>query len=115
LVDVAGGHGPRLLLLAIVLLVFALGQLISNMATALIVLPIAVSAAGELHVSPKPLLIAVAVAAAASFLTPVATPANLMVMEPGGYRFGDYWKLGLPLLALYGVVAVILVPLIWSF
>ena len=115
LVDVAGGHGPRLLLLAIVLLVFALGQLISNMATALIVLPIAVSAAGELHVSPKPLLIAVAVAAAASFLTPVATPANLMVMEPGGYRFGDYWKLGLPLLALYGVVAVVLVPLIWSF
>ena len=58
---------------------------------------------------------AVCVAAAASFLTPVATPANLMVMSPGGYRFGDYWKLGLPLLALFGVVAVLLVPLIWSF
>ena len=49
----------------------------------------------------------VTVAAAASFLTPVATPANLMVMEPGGYRFGDYWKLGLPLLVLFGVVAVV--------
>ena len=48
------------------------------------------------------------------FLTPVATPANLMVMGPGGYRFGDYWKLGLPLLALFGVVAVLLVPLIWT-
>ena len=115
LVDVVGGHGPHLLLFGIVLLVFALGQLISNMATALIVLPIAVSAATELDVSPKPLLVAVAVAAAASFLTPVATPANLMVMEPGGYRFGDYWKLGLPLLVLYGIVAVFLVPLIWSF
>ena len=57
----------------------------------------------------------VAVAAAASFLTPVATPANLMVMGPGGYRFGDYWKLGLPLLVLYGVVAVLLVPVFWSF
>ena len=51
--------------------------------------------------------------AAAAFLTPVATPANLMVMGPGGYRFGDYWKLGLPLLALFGVVAVLLVPVFW--
>jgi di/tricarboxylate transporter len=58
---------------------------------------------------------AVAVSAAASFLTPVATPANLMVMEPGGYRFGDYWKLGLPLLVLFGAVAVLLVPIFWPF
>jgi di/tricarboxylate transporter len=57
----------------------------------------------------------VSVSAAASFLTPVATPANLMVMEPGGYRFGDYWKLGLPMLILFGVVAVLLVPVLWSF
>jgi di/tricarboxylate transporter len=85
------------------------------MATALIVIPIAVSAAAELDVSPKPLLVGVAVAAAAAFLTPVATPANLMVMGPGGYRFGDYWKLGLPLLALFGIVAVFLVPVFWSF
>ena len=85
------------------------------MATALIVIPIAISAAGELDVSPKPLLVAVAVASAAAFLTPVATPANLMVMEPGGYRFGDYWKLGLPLLLLFGAVAVLLVPVFWSF
>ena len=76
------------------------------MATALIVIPIALSAAGELDVSAQPVLMASTVAAAASFLTPVATPANLMVMGPGGYRFGDYWKLGLPLLVLFGVVAV---------
>ena len=49
----------------------------------------------------------VTVAAAASFLTPVATPVNMMVMGPGGYRFGDYWKLGLPLLLLFFVVAVV--------
>jgi di/tricarboxylate transporter len=115
LVDVVGDAGPRALLLGLVVLVFVLGQLISNMATALIVIPIAISAAGELDVSPKPVLVAVAVAAAAAFLTPVATPANLMVMGPGGYRFGDYWKLGLPLLALFGVVAVLLVPVFWSF
>jgi di/tricarboxylate transporter len=60
-------------------------------------------------------LMCVTVAAAASFLTPVATPANLMVLDPGGYRFGDYWKLGLPLLVLFGVVATVLVPVFWSF
>ena len=97
------------------MLTAVLGQLISNMATALIVIPIAISAATEIGVSPQPVLMCVTVAAAASFLTPVATPANLMVMGPGGYRFGDYWKLGLPLLALYGVVAILLVPVFWSF
>jgi di/tricarboxylate transporter len=115
LVDLLGDAGPRALLLGLVVLVLVLGQLISNTATALIVIPIAISAAAELDVSAKPLLVAVAVAAAAAFITPVATPANLMVLEPGGYRFGDYWKLGLPLLALFGVVAVLLVPVIWSF
>ena len=115
LVDVVGDAGPHALLLGLVLLTFALGQLISNMATALIVLPVAISAAAELDVSAKPVLMAVAVASAAALLTPVATPANLMVMGPGGYRFGDYWKLGLPLMALFGLVAVFLVPVIWSF
>jgi di/tricarboxylate transporter len=112
---VAAVNGPYGLLIGLVGLTFVLGQLISNMATALIVIPIAVSAAAELDVSPKPVLMAVCVAAAAAFITPVATPANLMVMEPGGYRFGDYWKLGLPLLVLFGVVAVVLVPVFWSF
>ena len=111
----AAVNGPYALLVGLVALTFVLGQLISNMATALIVIPIAVSAAAELDVSPKPVLMAVCVASAAAFLTPVATPANLMVMEPGGYRFTDYWKLGLPLLVLFGLVAVLLVPAIWSF
>ena len=115
LVDLVGDAGPHALLAGLVLLTLALGQLISNMATALIVIPIAVSAASELDVSAKPVLMAVCVASAAAFLTPVATPANLMVMGPGGYRFADYWKLGLPLLILFGVVAVLLVPAIWSF
>ncbi len=115
LVDLVGDAGPHALLLGLVLLTVVLGQLISNMATALIVIPIGVSAAAELDVSAKPVLMAIVVAAAASFLTPVATPANLMVMEPAGYRFGDYWKLGLPLIALFVAVAVLLVPVIWSF
>jgi di/tricarboxylate transporter len=113
-VDVVADAGPHALLLGLFLLTAVLGQLISNMATALIVIPIALSAAADMDVSAKPVLMAVAVSAAAAFLTPVATPANLMVLGPGGYRFGDYWKLGLPLLALFGVVAVLLVPVIWS-
>jgi di/tricarboxylate transporter len=54
------------------------------------------------------------VATSAAPLTPVATPANLMVMEPGGYRFTDYWKLGIVVMGWYFVVAVFLVPLVWS-
>jgi di/tricarboxylate transporter len=114
LVSIVGDHGGYALLLGLFLLTAVLGQLISNMATALIVFPIALSAAAEIGVSAQPVLMCVTVAAAAAFLTPVATPANLMVMGPGGYRFDDYWKLGLPLLALYGVVAVLLVPVFWS-
>jgi di/tricarboxylate transporter len=115
LVELVGGAGPHLLLLGIFLLTAAFGQLISNTATALIVIPIATSAAAELGVSARPVLMCVAVAAVAAYLTPVATPVNLMVMEPGGYRFGDYWKLGLPLLGLSLVVAVFLVPVFWRF
>lgn len=115
LVRIVGDAGPYALLFGLFLLSAALGQLISNMATALIVIPVAISAAAEMDVSAQPVLMAVAVSAAASFLTPVATPANLMVMGPGGYRFGDYWKLGLPLLFFFGAVAMLLVPVFWSF
>ena len=115
LVRIVGGHGAYALLFGLFLLTAVLGQLISNMATALIVIPVGLSAAHDLSVSPKPVLMCICVSAAASFLTPIATPANLMVMGPAGYRFGDYWKLGLPLLALFGVVAVFLVPVFWSF
>jgi di/tricarboxylate transporter len=115
LVSMVGNFGPYALLVGLFVLTASLGQLISNMATALVVSPIAVSAAATLGVSARPLLMAVTVAAAASFLTPVATPVNLMVKEPGGYRFGDYWKLGLPLLILYFIVSLLIIPLVWRF
>jgi di/tricarboxylate transporter len=115
LVETVGDRGPYALLLGLFVLTAVLGQLISNMATALFVIPVALSAAVEMQVSPKAVLMSVAVTSAAALLTPVATPANLMVMGPGGYRFGDYWKLGLPLLVLYGVVGVLLVPVFWPF
>ena len=115
LVGAVGGLGPYALLAGLFLITAVLGQLISNMATALIVIPIAVAAAAELGLSPQPVLMSVTVAAAASFLTPVATPVNMMVMGPGGYRFGDYWKLGLVFMVLFCAVAVFLVPAFWPF
>ena len=115
LVALVGDAGPYALLAGLFLLTAILGQLISNTATALIVIPIAVAAATGMGVSPLPVLMAVGVAAAAAFLTPIATPTNLMVMGPGGYAFGDYWKLGLPLMIWFFVVSVFLVPLIWRF
>lgn len=115
LVSIVGGAGPYALLAGLFLLTAVLGQLISNTATALIVIPIGVAAAGQIGVSPQPVLMSVGVAAAAAFLTPIATPTNLMVMEPAGYKFGDYWKLGLPLLMWFFVVATLYVPMIWRF
>ena len=100
-------------LLGVFLVNAILGQLISNTATALILIPIALSVAAEMGVSPMPLLMCVNVASAAALLTPVATPANIMVKGPGGYEFSDYVKLGFPLLLLYLVVAVFLVPFWW--
>jgi di/tricarboxylate transporter len=115
LIGAVGDAPPVVLLAALFALTATFGQLISNTATALIVIPIAVSAASQLGVSARPVLMCVLVASAAAFLTPVATPANMMVMGPAGYRFGDYWKLGLPLLGLFFLVGVGLVPLIWRF
>jgi di/tricarboxylate transporter len=115
IVSTLGSASPSLLLLGVASVTVVLGQLISNTATALILAPIAIAIASETGVSPVPLLMAVAVAAAAAFLTPVATPANTMVFGPGGYRFGDYWKLGLPLVALFLTVATLLVPVFWPF
>jgi di/tricarboxylate transporter len=115
LIAVVGDAGPHALLLGLFVITAVFGQLISNTATALIVIPIAITAAVDLGVSVRPVMMAVTVAAAAAFLTPVATPANLMVMEPAGYRFADYWKLGLPMLLLFMGAAVLLVPVFWPF
>lgn len=77
--------------------------------------PVAVAIAETAGVSPLPMMMGITIAGAASFLTPIATSGNLMVQDAGAYRFGDYWKLGLPCLVLFGVIATVLVPIIWPF
>jgi len=115
LINVVGDAGPYSLLAGLFIFSAVLGQVISNTATSLIVIPIAVVAANEMGISVQPVLMCVGVACAAAFLTPVATPTNLMVMEPGAYKFGDYWKFGLPMLIWFFIIAVFLVPVVWSF
>lgn len=112
---IIGTTSPQLALLVVCVLTMVLGQFISNVATVLIVTPIAVAISQSLDLSIQPFMMALTVAGAAAFLTPVATPANLMVLQPGGYRFGDYWKLGVPLMVIYLAMAVLYVPLVWPF
>lgn len=115
IIDLVGAAGPTALLAGLFLITVLFSQLISNTATALVMIPVGVSAAAQLDISARPVLMSLCVGAAVAFLTPVATPANMMVMGPAGYRFGDYWRLGLPITLLFGLVAVLLVPFIWPF
>jgi di/tricarboxylate transporter len=115
LVNLVGESEPRVLLAGLFVLTAVLGQVISNTATALIIIPISVVTAKEMSIAPEPVLMTVCIAAAAAFMTPVATPTNLMVMEPGSYKFGDYWKFGLPFLLFFFVIAVFWVPFVWGF
>jgi di/tricarboxylate transporter len=115
LLDVVGDAGPHALLIGLFVVAAAFSVAVSNTATALILIPVAVSAAGTLDISARPVLMSVAVGCSASFLTPISTPGNLMIMGPAGYRFSDYWRFGLPLVAWFFVIAVLWVPVVWSF
>ena len=115
LIDVVGGFGPYGLLAGLFVVTAVFGQLISNTATALIMIPIGVAAATELGVDVRPVLMSTSVAASAALLTPVATPVNLIAMGAAGYRFGDYWRLGIVVMAVFFVVSVFVVPIFWPF
>ena len=115
ILDVVGGAGPRVLLAVLFAVAAAFSVAVSNTATALILIPVGVSAAEALDVSARPVLMSIAVACSASFLTPISTPGNLMIMGPAGYRFGDYWPFAMPFMALYAVVAIFWVPVVWGF
>jgi di/tricarboxylate transporter len=105
---------PALATLALMITVsMAVTPFLNNAATVLVVAPIAVGFAKNLGLSPDPFLMAVAIGAACDFLTPIGHQCNTLVMGPGGYRFGDYWRLGLPLSVIVVVVGTLLIPLVW--
>ena len=107
---IAGNLDPVWVLALIFLVSMTLSDAMNNVATTAVMAPIAVSVARSLGAPPEPFLMAVAVSASCAFLTPIGHKNNLLVMGPGGYKFGDYWRLGLPLEVLITVTAV---PLIW--
>lgn len=114
-VDVLGAAGPHAVLAGIFVVTAAISQFISNTSSALVMMPIGLATASELGVSALPLMMSVAMGASASFLTPFANGVSLMVYGPGGYRFGDFWKLGLPVMIWALIVTVVVVPLFWKF
>jgi len=107
--------GPLALLAALFVVTGVLGQVISNTATALLVAPVALRAALEIGASPYPFLMAVAVAASSSFATPVASPITMLVLGPGAYRFGDFFRVGVLVQGLLLIVTLVLVPLLFPF
>jgi di/tricarboxylate transporter len=115
LLSALGEAGPATVLTVLFFLTAALSLFLSNTAAAVLVAPIAIVAANELAVSPYPFAIAVLIAASAAFVTPVSSPVVTLVVEPGRYRFMDFVKVGVPLLALAYAVTLLLAPLFFPY
>jgi len=113
--DYIGQLGPLALLAGVFILTSLFSHFISNTATAVLIAPIAFQAAVALGVAPQPFMMGVAVAASTSFGTPVATPSNTLVYGPGGYRFGDYLKVGLSMQLLILIVCLFVLPILFPF
>jgi len=104
---------PFLIVWGVYLLTSVLTELVSNNAVAVVVTPIAIGLAEALGIDPRPLVVAVMIAASASFATPIGYQTNMMVYGPGGYKFTDFMKVGIPLNLSVGLLASALIPLIW--
>ncbi len=113
LVATTASLGPHAALAAVYAVTVIFGILVTSNATAVLLFPIALAAAQQLGVDPRPFAVAVTMSASASFASPVAYQTNMLVAGPGGYRFADFLRLGLPLNLILGVLAVWLIPLIW--
>jgi di/tricarboxylate transporter len=115
IVGAVQGAGPVAILAAVYLAAGILTEVITNNAAAALVFPIAMAAAAQAGLNPRPFAIALVIAASASFSTPIGYQTNLMVCGPGGYRFRDFVRVGLPLNCLFFAVSIVVIPLVWSF
>jgi di/tricarboxylate transporter len=113
IVDLSAGFSPVVVLTLLIVVTMTLSDVMNNTATAVIAAPIAIEIASRLEVNPDPFLMGVAVAASCAFLTPIGHKNNTLIMGPGGYRFGDYWRMGLPLEILIIVVSVPAITFFW--
>ena len=115
IISMVGGLGPIAILTGLFLLTSIFTQVLSNTATTVIVAPIGLAAAQTLGIQPYAFMMAIAIAASMAFATPVASPVNTLVMGAGDYRFGDYIKVGVPMILLTLVISVLLLPLLFPF
>ncbi len=115
ILELSFGASPAIVLTLLMVITMTLSDVMNNVATAVIAAPIAVEIANVLGVSPDPFLMSVAVAASCAFLTPIGHKNNTLIMGPGGYRFGDYWRMGLPLEALIVAIGVPMILWVWPF
>ena len=113
IVAVSDGLSPVIVLTVLIVITMTLSDVMNNTATAVIAAPIAVEIASRLGANPDPFLMGVAVAASSAFLTPIGHKNNTLIMGPGGYRFGDYWRMGLPLEIIVIAVAVPMILYVW--
>jgi di/tricarboxylate transporter len=104
---------PVIAMVLLLVVTMTLSDFMNNAATAAVMCPIALSGAQQLNVNPDPLLMAVAIGASCAFLTPIGHQNNTLIMGPGGLRFGDYWRLGLPMEIIVVAVSVPLLLRIW--
>jgi di/tricarboxylate transporter len=115
MVDLVGGFGPLAIAAGLFVLAALASQVMPNPAVAVLLAPIALNTASDLGISPYPLMMAVAVSASAAFLSPVGHSANVLIMGPGGYRFSDYLKVGIPLTLVVLAVVLLVLPIFWPF
>jgi len=113
LVHITTGYSPIVLLALIMVITMLLSDIMNNAATAVVMAPFSVAVAHNLGVHVDPFLMAVAIGASCAFLTPIGHQNNLLVMGPGGYRFGDYWRMGLPLEIIILAVSLPLLVIFW--
>ena len=113
IVNAASDLSPAAVLVILMVVTMTLSDVMNNVATAVIAAPVAVSIANTLGVNPDPFLMSVAVAASCAFLTPIGHKNNTLIMGPGGYRFGDYWRMGLPLEILVIAIGVPMILWVW--
>jgi di/tricarboxylate transporter len=113
LVHLTAGLPAAALLVIVLAVTMTLSDILNNAATAVVMAPLAATVAERLEVSPDPFLMATAVGASCAFLTPIGHQNNALILGPGGYRFGDYWRMGLPLEVLVMAVSVPTILLVW--
>jgi di/tricarboxylate transporter len=112
-VDTIGGMGPVVMIAGVFLLTNVASQIMPNPVVIVLIAPIALNTAGDMGISPYAMMMAMAISASTSFMSPVGHPANLLVMSPGGYRFKDYIKVGLPLTLVVLVTTLLVLPFFW--